>query len=194
MSGLETYLAQKWKDRRKELLGALSSDRYRSLTSRFVEMLRQPAPATSHRTIGELARKSLGRVSKRVLKKGRQMGPSSTDADVHSLRIDCKRLRYLMDIFLPVFGKPLKGDLNRLKRLQRVLGRFQDACVAAGQLGEYTGHIPLAAEGRGQLVLAGRLIQCHRQRAMAQRAEFRQAWSKFDRKGWRKELLSHLDT
>ncbi|XDA97029.1 CHAD domain-containing protein [Sulfitobacter sp. LCG007] len=55
---------------------------------------------------------------------------SSPDEDVHRLRIQCKKLRYLMEFFAPAFGP---GDvaalLKPLKRLQDNLGLFNDYSV-----------------------------------------------------------------
>lgn len=54
--------------------------------------------------------------------------PESTDDAVHRLRIDAKKLRYEMEIARPVFPK-LATQVKRMKRLQDIIGRHQDAAV-----------------------------------------------------------------
>lgn len=68
--------------------------------------------------------------------------PESTDDALHQARIQTKRLRYELEIGRPLFPR-LAMTLQRLKRLQDILGRHQDAAVglewaenlAAGELG-----------------------------------------------------------
>lgn len=55
---------------------------------------------------------------------------ATEDAEVHRLRIQCKKLRYLIEIFAPVFPKKeTKSILRALKRAQDTLGRFNDYAV-----------------------------------------------------------------
>lgn len=68
--------------------------------------------------------------------------PESTDHALHQARIETKRLRYEMEIAKPLFPR-LSVTIGRLKRLQDIVGRHQDAAVglewaeklAAGELG-----------------------------------------------------------
>ncbi len=49
---------------------------------------------------------------------------------LHALRIECKKLRYLMDFFITAFPElPIRNVLKHLKRVQRTLGRIQDISV-----------------------------------------------------------------
>ena len=49
---------------------------------------------------------------------------------LHALRIECKKLRYLMDFFITAFPElPIHTVLKHLKRVQRTLGRIQDISV-----------------------------------------------------------------
>lgn len=58
------------------------------------------------------------------------IGPESDDAEVHRLRIHCKKLRYLMEFFNPIFPKQdFKPLLKPLKHLQDSLGLFNDYSV-----------------------------------------------------------------
>jgi CHAD domain-containing protein len=54
--------------------------------------------------------------------------PASTDAALHEVRIDVKKRRYEMEIGSPAFPR-LRPQVKRLKRIQDILGRHQDATV-----------------------------------------------------------------
>lgn len=57
-----------------------------------------------------------------------RLRPESTDDALHELRIDAKKLRYAMEIGRPLFPR-LATQVKRMKRLQDILGRHQDAAV-----------------------------------------------------------------
>ncbi|WP_457577808.1 CHAD domain-containing protein [Desulfomarina sp.] len=60
----------------------------------------------------------------------RSIDDQTEDAVVHELRIECKKLRYLMEFSIPLFGgKKIKKLIRSLKRLQDNLGRFNDYSV-----------------------------------------------------------------
>ena len=49
---------------------------------------------------------------------------------LHRLRIECKKLRYLLDFFITALPElPVRAALKQLKRVQRTLGRIQDISV-----------------------------------------------------------------
>ncbi len=49
---------------------------------------------------------------------------------LHALRIEFKRLRYLVTFFSPILGKSIEGFINDLKAIQDHLGNLNDAVVA----------------------------------------------------------------
>ncbi|GGF03759.1 inorganic triphosphatase [Aliidongia dinghuensis] len=58
-----------------------------------------------------------------------EAGPS----DLHGLRIDAKRLRYVAEFFRPLFpGKPARRYVAALRDIQDILGTLNDAVVARG--------------------------------------------------------------
>ncbi|MDZ8120365.1 CHAD domain-containing protein [Pontiella agarivorans] len=55
---------------------------------------------------------------------------NAPDVAVHELRIQCKKFRYLLEFFAPLFpAEENKVRIKSLKRLQDVLGRFNDYSV-----------------------------------------------------------------
>lgn len=66
------------------------------------------------------------------------IGPETDDAEVHILRIHCKKLRYLMEFFAPLFPKPdFKSLIKPLKLLQENLGFYHDYAVQQVSLQDY---------------------------------------------------------
>ena len=87
----------------------------------------------------------------------------------------------------------LKAETRRLKKLQDVLGEFQDACVAGQMLRDYAEGLPMRSSNRGQLIALGRLIGGQNRQAAMRRADFAGAWERFDSVGGRTGLLARLE-
>jgi CHAD domain-containing protein len=197
LSDFQQHLAKQWRQARKQLLECLSCDRYDQLKASFTEFL-QSGPSefggktVGSSTIGEVAKKAICSQHKAVLRDGRAIKSDSPDEALHTLRIDCKRLRYLFEFFDPIYGQALSRWIKRLKKLQDVLGDFQDACVATDRLYAYASSVPMAAENRGQLIAFGQLIHSQRLQAASKRAEFRGVWKRFDREGGKKQIRKIL--
>lgn len=118
----------------------------------------------------------------KVCKIARRITADTPSKDVHRLRIQCKKLRYLMEFFAPLFpGKALKRLIKALKRLQDNLGRFNDYAVQQRSLQvflqEYAQHHAESlqlAESIGALVAV--LHQCQ----VAERRQVMQNFACFD--------------
>jgi CHAD domain-containing protein len=86
----------------------------------------------------ELAREIIYRKYKKVLKKGRAINTMSPAEDLHRLRIDCKKLRYILEFFTSLFQpEEIKKAIKQLKNLQNNLGDFNDLSVQQVMLKNY---------------------------------------------------------
>ena len=193
----EQYLADRWQEERTRLLACLSSGRYGRLKAGFAERLeRGPSARTMETlgsiTVGDAAQMLIGKRYRGVLRRGRAITSASSDESLHALRIRCKRLRYLLEFFRPAYGGLLKAETRRLKKLQDVLGDFQDACVAGQMLRRYAEGLPMQSSNRGQLIALGQLIGGQDREAAMCRADFAGAWERFDSTGGRTGLLTRL--
>lgn len=66
------------------------------------------------------------------------IGAETPDEAVHQLRIECKKLRYLMEFFAELFPREEGAAMLRmLRRLQNHLGEFNDASVQQKSLLNY---------------------------------------------------------
>ncbi len=73
------------------------------------------------------ARKTLKQRLRKVLKAGADANQDSAD-DMHRLRIECKKLRYAVEFFLPLF-EGSEGFVAHMKKLQDLLGMMHDVAV-----------------------------------------------------------------
>jgi CHAD domain-containing protein len=73
------------------------------------------------------ARRLLDKLERRVLEAGAHGDPNSA-TDMHKLRIQCKKLRYAAEFFLPIFAG-MEEFLGHMKGLQDLLGVMNDVSV-----------------------------------------------------------------
>ncbi len=86
----------------------------------------------------QFAARVLKKRYKKILEAGAACGPQSPDRTLHALRIEAKKLRYLLEFFRSLFPAA-EVDLlvKHLKRLQNNLGEFNDLSVQQTMLGTY---------------------------------------------------------
>lgn len=125
----------------KQTVTRISSDAYQARTAELLDLLRAPADLATRQA--GLPIKPL--VSKKVLSQYRQLcrdglaiDSRTADEAVHALRIESKKLRYLLELFAELYPKgQIKQLVALLKGLQDNLGRFNDFSVQAEFLREY---------------------------------------------------------
>jgi len=113
----------------RALVQALRTKRAKEFLSDWSgELVATPGEPTM--TADELSRHCIGRAHKRVVKVGTAITADSPAEDLHTLRKRCKELRYALEMFTPLHDPDITGKaISDLKKLQDVLGRFQDAEV-----------------------------------------------------------------
>ncbi len=94
-----------------------------------------------------LAGARVARRCRAVLEQGARIRDLKDAAAFHSLRIECKQLRYLME-FLGDLLPEAKGAVQRLKKLQDALGRIQDLTVHEARTQEFAQTMSAAGDGR----------------------------------------------
>lgn len=82
-----------------------------------------------------------------VLEQGFRLRERTDAAAFHSLRIECKQLRYLMEVLADLM--PEAGSVvQRLKKLQDVLGRIQDLKVHEARTQDFAQAMSVAGDSR----------------------------------------------
>jgi CHAD domain-containing protein len=184
---LERFLRARREVERNNLLRGLDSSRYGRLRTDWREFLTaQPvADATAPRAdepVVSLASREIGRAHRRLLKKGRAIGHETPPEALHRLRIDGKKLRYLLEFFRGLFDPTEMEDLiAALKRLQDNLGDFNDFGVQQEMLATFGRQMLDEGFTSARALMAmGRLVDKLESGKAAERALFARRFAEFD--------------
>jgi CHAD domain-containing protein len=176
IEALLAFLGEAQQQEHDRLVQALDTDRYRQLLTRWKAFLEGPPSGRSGRDAEErlaaVVKRRAWRLSRRIRRSARTIDGGTPAELLHQVRIDAKKLRYLVDVS-PSFYKAsdFACIVAALKKLQRVLGDFNDADVQERRLLE-CGHALGAAGGpAGALLLLGRLAEQRRHRRQLLREE-----------------------
>ena len=193
-----------WQDERTQaradMLAHLNSQKYSNFLHKFNIFVNTPGlgalpvreePPTPHR-VREVApaliysRLEAVRAYETIL-------ANATIAQLHALRIECKRFRYTVEFFREVLGEQTKAILNQLKGLQDHLGNLHDADVACQIVRQFLTEwdarqtaLPLATRQNPQPIvtyLAQQSAELHRLMV-----SFPQTWANFNRPEFRMDL------
>lgn len=191
------HLFQERMKARRRMLRCLDSCRYSRLLQRFQRFLtvqfKQRRRQTDARvTIRESARASMSRRVKHCLRLGDQLKPDSPARLLHDLRIQGKRLRYVLEMFQDPYERELRKSVRTAKRLQDSLGGYQDAEVASNRLLTFANRMPMRSDRRRLLLVLGQLIYRQRQQAEVHRARFHRQWKRLKKGIRNKKLRSFL--
>ncbi|GAA4659874.1 CHAD domain-containing protein [Amycolatopsis dongchuanensis] len=165
---------------RKILVRGLRAQRFARLMESWRAALSGVVAAPDrHSTVDDLTAERLRRITKRVIRRAAAITPESPAEDVHALRKRAKELRYALEVFQPV--RPAdRGALKELKRLQDVLGAFQDGEVQSTKLRAYAQELLDAGLASAPTLLAmGELLGGFARRERAARAELTGALARF---------------
>ena len=112
------------------LADVMRSPEYEAALRRWRECVEDPA-AIGPRGSEPVLRLAGARVAKKcraVLEQGHRLRGRAAAADLHSLRIECKKLRYLLEMLADLMPEA-RAAVHGLKKLQDALGRIQDLTV-----------------------------------------------------------------
>jgi triphosphatase len=122
------------------MLAVLGSERYERLESAFARMLRRgPESGTGGHDpagapVAAAAPALISRRYRKWRKAAKRLDEASPQEAFHDARKKGKRLRYVLEFFSEVYGKPVQKLVEPLKALQDDLGEHQDAVVASEYL------------------------------------------------------------
>lgn len=124
----------------------------------------RPSATHARDPVQSLARQRIWRLYRRTLKQGAAISDDSPASALHDLRKTAKKLRYLIDAFRSLYpAEKLEPLLKALKKLQNLLGEYQDTGVMLAHL--YSSAEPLRGSPAPTLTLlaVGALLgQLHR--------------------------------
>ncbi|HVV07669.1 CHAD domain-containing protein [Amycolatopsis sp.] len=178
---------------RRALVRGLQSKKFRKLLDGWSAALREVAGGSGV-TAAELAGERLHLVADDVLRHAAAITPASTAEDVHTLRKRCKELRYSLEVFRPLCApEPYRKVVKNLKRLQDVLGAFQDGEVQSAHLRLYAERMLRRGDPPAATLLAmGELLARFVEQQQHARHSLGSALDKFLGAGTREQLAALL--
>lgn len=160
------HLQQKRTKAFEQVLRGLKTQKYAKIMTDWESFLNQPPPdsataANADLPVIVLARQRIYKKYRAVVKMGNKILTDTEDEMMHALRIECKKLRYLMEFFASLFArKKINTLIGQLKNLQDNLGDFNDLCVQQDYLLTTSTELPDGQQqGKRTLVAIGSLVQ-----------------------------------
>jgi CHAD domain-containing protein len=151
--------------------GSLASQDFQRLLLRFGAWMHGLQSIGPEATLEKFATHILNKRSKQVLVHGKGLF-GEDPAQLHALRIACKKLRYSIDMFGALFpGSKSANYLAVLTELQDILGVLNDIAVAHRLLAE----LDNAARHDTLVLVRGWMEHDYAERI----AEFRNAWKRY---------------
>ncbi len=183
---LFAYLAKERTRELRKVVRALHSSQYTDMMNNWERLLSNSCNTDESAINAELP--VVGLASKRIYKKfmyilrfGAGITDATPDATLHELRIDCKKLRYLLEFFVSLYPvEKTRQLISQLKRLQDNLGRFNDLCVQEAELLTFVEKLPSnRPEQRRTIMAIGCLVEKLDLEKKAVRARFASVFSVF---------------
>ncbi|MGK2948113.1 MAG: CHAD domain-containing protein [Acidimicrobiales bacterium] len=178
----------------RALANALRSDTCHDLLSAWRQWLEGAVGEPSGRPLGPLVAQRTARAQERLLAHGRAITADSPAEDLHDLRKDAKKLRYLLECFGSLHPtKARKAFVGQLKALQDNLGDHQDAEVHLEHLRELARDLHDRSRVDTDTLLAmGRITDHLERRRQAERDDFMERFQTYDTKANRRALEALL--
>jgi len=178
------FLSRRRRLERRRLVHQLRTRRYQALLRDWRSFLENPpgTAGSAGRPIMEIASERIARLYRKVRKLGRRIDAATPDAEVHRLRIACKKLRYLLEAFGGVYdAAEMKKLVRQLKRLQDDLGRFNDYAVQIASLEDYAQQMVASDPSTSRAVLAMGALVGHMAEEQARvRGHIEQRFAEYD--------------
>jgi CHAD domain-containing protein len=184
-----------------ELARRLGGGDVRQLLDRWTAMLARPMDphaggSRAGDPIGAVTRDRIRRAQRRLIDHGRAITPETPAEQVHDVRKDAKKLRYLLECFAGLLpGDDRKPFVKRLKRLQDLLGAHQDAEVQAANLRMAADELPATTTPATYLAV-GRLVEQLETARQTARDGFADRFAEYDSAPTRaalREMLAGLE-
>jgi CHAD domain-containing protein len=182
-----------------ELELGLRSERAAALMNSWRTWLAEPPagealPSRAGQPLGRQVTERIARAHDLLLERGRLIDPDTPAEQVHDLRKDAKRLRYLLECFGSLLAeRALKRYVKRLKALQDNLGEHQDAEVHVDMLRTIATELHENGASAGTLVAIGQLTERLDQQRQAARLEFADRFADYDTATTQRALDAMLD-
>lgn len=139
----------------------------------------KPGPNSS-RASYDLACELIWKRYRKICHLAATINATTPDQEIHQLRIECKKLRYLMEFFGPAFPQESFDNLLKsLKQLQDSLGLFNDCAIQQLNLQAFVDGLSSEQHQLSITQSVGSLITILYQRQLAEREKITNAFVRF---------------
>jgi CHAD domain-containing protein len=190
---LDQLLRRTRRNQLRRVRRALRSARFERLVTGWAAFLENPGgaedePAEAATPILEIANRRILKAYRRMLKRGKKLQSEPPPELLHRLRIDAKKLRYLLEFFRELYDPSLIATLvKELKKLQDILGGFNDMEVQQRRLREFADRMIEEQSAAAATIFAmGRLADVMRERQESYRLQFHDRFEAFASKNSRR--------
>jgi len=180
------HLQSRRDERRRLMVRHLDSQTYQMLLSRMERLLgdlREEDPEHASPKVGTIAPRLLYLDWSIVRAYGHVLEHAPVEL-LHSLRIDCKRLRYALEFFAELLSDDLVSVIPEVTVLQDHLGTMRDAYSSVEMIDDFTLRYPELEDTPG--------IEAYRQRNLEEGdrlvQSFPEAWQRFSQTHVKREL------
>ncbi|MCH8874909.1 CHAD domain-containing protein [candidate division KSB1 bacterium] len=180
------FLEAERKKQHHEFVQALNGASYNEMLTQWETLLNttesgEEKAKNANKPVVSLARKFICKQYHQVMNLGNVIDDSTPDEELHKLRIECKKLRYLLEFYAALFPqKEMAFLIKQLKSLQDNLGEFNDLCVQQPELKKFMDRvIPSHNESIATAVAIGGLIANLYHRQQQVRMAFSQKFQEF---------------
>ena len=175
LEDLHRYLEARRSQEHSRVVAALSSTRFTALVDSWAGYLESAPSFGSEESLAsapirEVAGPRILEAFKKIEKRAARVGADASVSLIHRLRIDTKKLRYLLEFFAELYDSTTVSLLlSELKKLQNVLGVINDTQVQLAYVHEFVVEEPSRSDGPPAL---RRLTDATTERQRRSRAEF----------------------
>ena len=162
---LFNHLRKKRSKALSQVIRGLKSKNYENILQDWEAFLKKPvrnsvSAANAGLPVIDLACKRIYKKYRAIVKAGNMILQNTEDEKLHALRIECKKLRYLMEFFSSLYApKKIGALIEQLKKLQDNLGDFNDLCIQVEYLLDIVQELPVTPRrSKNTLVSIGSLI------------------------------------
>ncbi|MCS6896342.1 MAG: CYTH and CHAD domain-containing protein [Nitrospira sp.] len=159
------HLETKRAHAQQAVLSELTSARYFDLIRRLEQAAHDPplVETADPQILQKLAKREFKKLRKAI----RRAGAEPDDETLHTIRIKTKRARYAAELAVWKAGKPAIRFIKQARKVQDVLGSYQDSVTAESYIHTFFKQSSGARAG----FVAGRLVERQRQRREALRKD-----------------------
>jgi CHAD domain-containing protein len=195
LAALLAFLGRKQLHEQGLLEQLLESKRYRTLLASWRSFLQDappgvPEPTDAALPLVQVTSQRILRLYRRLVDQAKAIHDETPADAIHQVRIEAKKLRYMIDATRSLHDRSdLDRIIDRLKKVQSVLGDFNDAQVQEHNLVSFGSALLEAGAGEsGVLLTVGRLAENARNRTVSLRPQVDRELSRFCKDGVREDF------